>query len=50
MNQTKSALPVEQIQNRILTIRSSNVMLSPDLAQLYGVEAKVLNQAVKEEH
>ena len=47
MNQTKSALPVEQIQNRIFTIRSSNVMLSPDLAQLYGVEAKVLNQAVK---
>jgi len=47
MKQTKSILPIEQIQSRIFVIRGFNVILSSDLAQLYGVEAKVLNQAVK---
>jgi hypothetical protein len=47
MKQTKSIVPIEQIQSRIFVIRGFNVMLSSDLAQLYGAEAKVLNQAVK---
>ena len=47
MKKTKSLVPVEQIQSRIFVIRGINVMLSSDLAQLYGVEVKVLNQAVK---
>ena len=35
------------IENRILTIRGKPVMIDRDLAELYGVETKVLNQAVK---
>lgn len=35
------------IQNKIYTIRGVQVMLDRDLAELYGVETKVLNQAVK---
>ncbi|HKZ36744.1 MAG TPA: ORF6N domain-containing protein [Chryseolinea sp.] len=38
---------VEDIQNRIYTIRSVQVMFDEDLALLYGVETRVLNQAVK---
>jgi len=36
-----------QIQNRIYTIRDLQVMLDSDLAELYGVETKIFNQAVK---
>ena len=36
-----------EIQHRIYTIRGLQVMLDVDLAFLYGVETKVLNQAVK---
>lgn len=36
-----------QIQNLIYVIRGQKVMLDSDLAMLYEVETKVLNQAVK---
>ena len=39
--------PLENIENLILNIRGKQVMLDRDLARLYGVETKVLNQAVK---
>ena len=35
------------IQNMIFNIRGKKVMLDSDLAALYGVELKVMNQAVK---
>lgn len=35
------------IQNKIYEIRGQRVMLDRDLAEMYGVETKVLNQAVK---
>jgi hypothetical protein len=35
------------IQNKIYSIRNQKVMLDFDLAALYGVQTKVLNQAVK---
>ena len=35
------------IRSRIFTIRGVQVMLDRDLAELYGVATKVLNQAVK---
>lgn len=35
------------IENRIITLRGKQVMIDRDLAELYGVETKVLNQAVK---
>ena len=35
------------IQSKIYEIRGQQVMLDRDLADLYGVETKVLNQSVK---
>jgi hypothetical protein len=43
----KSLVPMEVIQQKILLIRGEKVMLSPHLAELYGVETRTLNQAVK---
>ncbi len=42
-----SFLPLEVITSKILLIRKQRVMLDRDLAALYGVGTKVLNQAVK---
>lgn len=39
--------PAEGIETRILLIRGRKVLLDADLAALYGVETRVLNQAVK---
>ena len=38
---------VERIASKIYVIRQVKVMLDRDLADLYGVETRVLNQAVK---
>ncbi len=38
---------LQNIQNLIYVIRGQRVMLDRDLAKVYGVETKVLNQAVK---
>ena len=38
---------VDVIKSRIFEIRGLRVMLDSDLAELYGVETRVLNQAVK---
>ena len=38
---------IQSIQNRIYEIKGERVMLDFDLAQLYEVETKALNQAVK---
>ncbi len=38
---------IEKIEAMIFTIRNLRVMLDSDLAKLYGVETKALNQAVK---
>ena len=46
MNNEATAL-VENIQRQIYAIRGLHVMLDADLAELYGVQTKVLNQAVK---
>ena len=40
-------VPLERIEGLILLIRGQKVMLDTALAALYGVETKVLNQAVK---
>lgn len=40
-------IPIEIIENKIYIIRSQKVMLDRDLAQLYSVETKRLNEAVK---
>ena len=44
----KSAvIAVERIETKILLIRGHKVMLDASLAELYGVETRVLVQAVK---
>jgi hypothetical protein len=40
-------IPVEHVARRILYFRGEKVLLDFDLAVLYGVRVKVLNQAVK---
>jgi len=40
-------VPVERIERAILSIRGERVMLDSDLAKLYGVETKRLNEQVK---
>lgn len=40
-------VPPEIIEKKIFLLRGQKVMLSPHLAMLYGVETRVLNQAVK---
>ncbi len=43
----QSFIPVDRIEKAILLIRKQKVMLDADLAGLYGVETRVLIQAVK---
>lgn len=37
----------EQVENKILYIRNEQVLLDIDIAELYGVETKRINEAVK---
>ncbi|MBI5675097.1 MAG: ORF6N domain-containing protein [Nitrospirae bacterium] len=43
----KELIPVEIIEKKIYLIRGHKVMLDRDLAELYKVETRVLNQAVR---
>ena len=45
--QNTALIPAERIERRILLLRGEKVMLDSDLAELYGVETKALNQAVQ---
>ena len=45
--ETTSIQPVEQIESLIITVRGKQVILDRDLARLYGVETKRLNQQVQ---
>ena len=47
MTGTKSLIPQGRIQQAILRIRGQNVLLDADLAELYGVETRILTRAVK---
>lgn len=40
-------MQLQQIEGKIYEVRGQNVMLDFDLAELYEVETKVMNQAVK---
>jgi hypothetical protein len=44
---TGSRLTPDPSRTGFFLIRGHNAMLSPDLAELYNVQAKALNQAVK---
>lgn len=43
----KAFIPVERIENSIILIRGEKIMLDADLAILYGVSTKRLNEQVK---
>lgn len=43
----KALVPIEVIEGKILSLRGYKVMLDRDLAELYGVETRILNQAVR---
>lgn len=40
-------IPIEIVEQKIYLVRGHKVMLDRDLAELYGVETRVLNQAVR---
>jgi hypothetical protein len=43
----RAIIPLDRIEQHILLIRGEKVLLDSDLAELYGVRTKALNQAVK---
>ena len=47
MNELKALIPYSDVENKIVTIRKQNVMADADVAELYGVETRRLNEAVK---
>jgi hypothetical protein len=47
MSSDRALIPPERIERSILLIRGHKIMLSTDLAELYGVEPRILVQAVK---
>jgi hypothetical protein len=40
-------IPIERLEQSIFVIRGQKVMLDRDLAELYGVETRTLNQSVR---
>ena len=47
MTKKKALVPIESIVRKIIFLRSEKVLLDRDIAELYGVETRVLNQAVR---
>jgi phage regulator Rha-like protein len=47
MSKNESLIPIERIEQKIYVIRGERVMLDSDLAQIYNVDTKMLNRAVK---
>jgi hypothetical protein len=47
MSQEITLIPMARIERSILSIRGEKVMLDSDLAEIYGVETKRLNEQVR---
>lgn len=47
MTQDNAIIPLNKVQSLIYTVRGEQVMLDSDLAEIYGVETKMFNRAVK---
>ena len=47
MDKKSILIPIRRLDRMILLLRSQRVLLDRDLAKLYGVETRVLNQAVR---
>lgn len=44
---TENLIPHERIRDSILLVRGQKIILDRDLSGMYGLETRVLNQAVK---
>ena len=44
---TKEAVTLAQVEERLVTIRNQNVLLDRDVAALYAVETREVNQALQ---
>lgn len=47
MNKNNTPIPYLEVQDKIATIRKQPVMADADVAELYGVETREVNQAVR---
>jgi len=47
MKEKSVMIPIEQVERTILLIRGQKVILDSDLAKLYGVSTKRLNEQVR---
>ncbi|MCK4340020.1 MAG: ORF6N domain-containing protein [Candidatus Cloacimonetes bacterium] len=47
MEKQNSIIPIEIIEKKIFFLQGKKVLLDSDLAELYGVETRTLNQGVK---
>lgn len=47
MEQKTDVIIFEQVENKIITLRDQQVILDSDVAQLYGVETRRVNEAVR---
>ena len=47
MDDLKALIPYSEVENKIVAIRKQNVIADADVAELYGVETKEVNQAVR---
>jgi hypothetical protein len=47
VHSSESIVPIDSIVSKIVIFRGERVIMDRDLAELYGVSTKVLNQAVK---
>jgi hypothetical protein len=45
--ETKAIVAVEEIINKIIVLRGERVILDHDLAEMYGVETRVLKQSLR---
>ena len=47
MSENISLIPLERIERAIIVVRGEKVMLDSELAEIYGVETKRLNEQVR---
>ena len=47
MNNEITPITTHDVEARIITVRGQQVILDCDVAELYGVETRIINQAVK---
>ena len=40
-------IKIEDVQDKVLQLRNENVIIDSDVATLYGVQTKEINEAVK---